>query len=72
MSVSLSSSTDRSRFAEIPRYGLFTEEHDALRASVRSWVANELRPHAEEWERQSEFPYRTVFREAAGLGLFGV
>jgi len=69
--VALSSSTDRSRFADIPRFGLFTEEHDAMRATVRSWVANELRPHADEWERQGEFPYRTVFREAAGLGLFG-
>src|SRR5262249_13408465 len=43
--------TDRSRFARIPRFGLFTEDHDALRSTVRDWVARELRPHAEEWER---------------------
>src|SRR5436190_21210260 len=62
---------DRSRFKEIPRFGLFTEEHDALREAVRDYVTNELRPHAEEWERERDFPYRQVFREAAKLGLFG-
>lgn len=63
--------TGRSRFAGIPRFGLFTEDHDALRSVVRDWVARELRPHAEDWEREGDFPYRQVFREAAGLGLFG-
>src|SRR5438309_1943426 len=62
---------DRSRFREIPRFGLFTEEHDALREAVRDWVQSELRPHTEEWERERDFPYRQVFREAANLGLFG-
>ena len=62
---------DRSRFRDIPRFGLFTEEHDALREAVRDYVTNELRPHAEEWERERDFPYRQVFREAAKLGLFG-
>ncbi|MFL5797120.1 MAG: acyl-CoA dehydrogenase family protein [Actinomycetota bacterium] len=63
--------TGRSRFADIPRFGLFTEDHDALRSVVRDWVARELRPHAEEWERERDFPFRRVFREAARLGLFG-
>ncbi|TMK84865.1 MAG: acyl-CoA dehydrogenase family protein, partial [Actinobacteria bacterium] len=30
---------------------LFTEEHEELRASVRSFVEAELAPHAVEWER---------------------
>jgi acyl-CoA dehydrogenase len=62
---------DRSRFHEIPRFGLFTEEHDALRAAVRDFVTHELRPHADEWERAGEFPVHAVFREAGKLGLFG-
>jgi acyl-CoA dehydrogenase len=69
--VALGGASERSRFAEIPRFGLFTEDHDALRSAVRDWVARELRPHAEEWEREGDFPVRQVFREAAGLGLFG-
>ena len=69
MSVEIAS--DRSRFRDIPRFGLFTEEHDALRAAVRDWVQGELRPHADEWERERDFPYRQVFSEAGKLGLFG-
>ncbi|HEY7282075.1 MAG TPA: acyl-CoA dehydrogenase family protein [Actinomycetota bacterium] len=61
----------RSRFATIPRFGLFTEDHDALRSTVRDWVARELAPHAEEWERSGGFPVRSVVREAGSLGLFG-
>jgi acyl-CoA dehydrogenase len=63
--------TDRSRFHDIPRFGLFTEEHDALRSAVRDFVEHELRPHAEEWERERDFPVRAVFRDAAKMGLFG-
>jgi acyl-CoA dehydrogenase len=55
----------------IPRAGLFTEDHDDWRASVRSFVERELRPQAEEWEREREFPVRDVFRAAGALGLFG-
>jgi len=62
---------DRSRFHDLPRFGLFTDEHDALRSAVRDYVTHELRPHAEEWERSAEFPVRQVFREAGALGLFG-
>jgi acyl-CoA dehydrogenase len=62
---------DQSRFKVIPRFGLFTEEHDALRDAVRDYVTNELRPHAEEWERDQDFPVRAVFRDAAKMGLFG-
>ena len=46
----------RWRFASIPRFGLFTEDHDALRSTVRDWVARELRPHAEEWSAPGSSP----------------
>jgi acyl-CoA dehydrogenase len=69
--MSVEIAADRSRFHEIPRFGLFTEEHEALRDAVRDWVQTELRPHAEDWERERDFPYRQVFRDAAKLGLFG-
>jgi acyl-CoA dehydrogenase len=61
----------RGRFATIPRAGLFTPEHDELRAAVRAWVAGELQPNAEAWERAGDFPIRDVIREAGALGLFG-
>ena len=60
-----------SRLATVPRYGLFTEDHDALRAGVREFVERALTPHAEEWEREGGFPVRDVFEEAGRVGLFG-
>jgi acyl-CoA dehydrogenase len=58
-------------FASIPRFGLFTDEHEDLRAAVRSFVDRELRPHAEEWESTRDFPVRDVMQAAGSMGLFG-
>jgi acyl-CoA dehydrogenase len=59
------------RFEVLPKAGLFIEEHDELRSTVRRFVERELAPHAEDWERAREFPYRDVFRQAGTIGLFG-
>ncbi len=59
------------RFDVIPKAGLFTEDHDELRATVRRFVERELAPHAEEWEQRRDFPFRDVFRQAGAIGLFG-
>ena len=67
----MASSSPRSRFHDIPRFGLFTEEHDQLRSLVRDFVDRELRPFAEDWERGGDFPVRQVVRQAGDLGLFG-
>ena len=52
-------------------YPQFTEEHDALRKTVRDWATNALYPHAEEWEEAGIFP-REVFKQAGDLGLLGI
>ncbi|HVD55602.1 MAG TPA: acyl-CoA dehydrogenase family protein [Thermoleophilaceae bacterium] len=49
----------------------FTEKHDRLRAEVRRFVAEELRPHAREWEDARWFP-NDVFTRMAELGLLGL
>jgi len=59
------------RFAAIPRAGLFTPDHDDLRVAVRVFVERALAPNAEEWERDGEFPVRDVFAQAGAVGLFG-
>ena len=58
-------------FSRIPRAGLFTEDHEDLRAAVRSFVEKELRSRAEEWEEAGDFPVRDVVRQAGAMGLFG-
>ena len=50
---------------------LFTEEHQALRASVRAFVEAELAPHALEWEQERHFP-DWVFKRMGDLGFLGV
>ena len=49
----------------------FTQEHGELRESVRRFVANELRPHATEWEDARWFPDE-VFAKLAGVGFLGL
>jgi acyl-CoA dehydrogenase len=55
----------------MPKAGLFTEDHDELRAVIRQFVERGLRPHAEAWERDGDFPVREVFRQAGTVGVFG-
>src|SRR3954454_9560 len=52
------------------RHFIFTEEHEALRESIRSFVVRELAPHAEEWE-DATFP-DAVFRRMGELGFLGL
>ena len=49
----------------------FTAEHDALRESIREFVAKELRPHADEWE-EAEYFADWVFPRMGELGLLGL
>lgn len=50
----------------------FTEEHDMLRDTVRRFVAEEINPHVDAWERDGLFPAHELFKKAGDLGLFGL
>ena len=49
----------------------FTAEHEELRDSIRRFVVNELRPHAEQWEEDRWFPDE-VFTQMAAVGYLGL
>ncbi len=49
----------------------FTEEHEELRSSLRRWVADELAPHAQEWEAARWFPSE-LFPRMGELGFLGL
>ncbi|MEQ5834653.1 citronellyl-CoA dehydrogenase [Marinobacter sp. NFXS9] len=51
---------------------LFTEEHDALRKTVRDFVEKEINPHCDEWEEAGTFPIHDVFGKLGKLGLLGI
>ncbi len=54
--------------AVLPPFG---EEHEELRATVERFVAAEVAPHVDEWERAEEFP-RELYRRCAELGFLGL
>src|SRR5919106_6229121 len=52
------------------RHFIFTDEHEQLRESIRSFVLKELRPHAEKWEESTFEDW--VFPRMGELGLLGL
>lgn len=52
------------------KHFIFTDEHEQLRESIRSYATKELAPHAEEWE-ETTFP-DSVFRRMGELGFLGL
>ncbi len=52
------------------KHFIFTDEHEALRESIRSFALKELAPHAEEWE-ETTFP-DSVFKRMGELGFLGL
>lgn len=48
----------------------YTEEHDAIRQTVRRFVEREIIPHVDAWERERALP-RELYRKAGELGLLG-
>jgi citronellyl-CoA dehydrogenase len=49
----------------------FTEEHELFRQSVRKFIEKEIRPHAEQWERDGITP-RSVWKKCGELGFLGI
>jgi alkylation response protein AidB-like acyl-CoA dehydrogenase len=52
------------------KHFIFTDEHEALRESIRNFAIKELAPHASEWE-ETTFP-DSVFRRMGELGFLGL
>jgi alkylation response protein AidB-like acyl-CoA dehydrogenase len=52
------------------KHFIFTDEHEQLRESIRSFATKELAPHADEWE-ETTFP-DSVFTRMGELGFLGL
>lgn len=50
---------------------IFSDEHEAFRATVRSFIADEVEPYHEKWERDGVVA-RDVWSSAGRAGLLGV
>ena len=51
---------------------LFTPEHNELRRSIQSFIATELNPYVDEWEKNGITPLRDIMGKMADLGLLGI
>jgi alkylation response protein AidB-like acyl-CoA dehydrogenase len=60
----------RPDFSAKRRHFIFTDEHEQLRESIRSFVLRELTPHKDEWE-ETTFP-DSVFTRMGELGFLGL
>ncbi len=49
-----------------------TQEHDALRTTVKNFVDNEMDPFVEEWENAGIAPLHSLFKKMGDLGLLGI
>jgi len=49
----------------------FSEEHEQLRAQLRRFVENEVKPHGLKWEEQGYVP-REVLQKMGALGFLGI
>jgi acyl-CoA dehydrogenase len=61
----------KSGFAPSAQSPFFGEEHEMLRAQVRRFVEEEIKPHAAQWEEAGFVP-REVLRRMGALGFFGI
>ncbi|MEV4069638.1 acyl-CoA dehydrogenase family protein [Nonomuraea fuscirosea] len=52
------------------RRDLFDEEHLLFRETVREFMAREVMPHHQQWEKEGIVP-REVWKKAGELGMFG-
>ena len=51
---------------------IFTEQHDELRRTIRSFIDKEINPHVDAWEEAGIFPAHELFKKMGDLGLLGI
>ena len=51
---------------------LFTDEHELLRKSLRSFFEREIVPHCDAWEEDRIFPAHEVFKKMGDQGFLGL
>jgi citronellyl-CoA dehydrogenase len=51
---------------------LFTADHDEVRRSLQKFIASEINPHVDEWEKADIFPAHELFKKLGNLGFLGL
>ena len=51
---------------------LFTAEHDDARNTLQKFIATEINPFVDEWEKAEQFPSHELFKKLGSLGFLGL
>ena len=51
---------------------LFTADHDEPRRALQRFIAAEINPHVDEWEKADIFPAHELFKKLGDLGFLGL
>src|SRR5213076_3403594 len=51
---------------------LFTADHDEPRRALQKFIAAEINPFVDEWEKADIFPAHELFRKLGDLGFLGL
>src|ERR1700740_3414515 len=51
---------------------LFTADHAEVRRSLQKFIASEINPHVDEWEKGEIFPWHELFKKLGNLGFLGL
>ena len=51
---------------------LFTTDHDDVRRSLQKFIATEINPYVDEWEKADIFPAHELFKKLGELGFLGL
>jgi citronellyl-CoA dehydrogenase len=50
----------------------FSEEHQAIRQTIRQFIDKEINPYVDDWEQEGIFPAHELFKKMGDLGLLGI
>src|SRR5258707_15734707 len=51
---------------------LFTSDHDERRRILQKFIAAEINPFVDEWEKADQFPSHELFKKLGDLGFLGL
>jgi citronellyl-CoA dehydrogenase len=49
-----------------------SHEHEELRRNLTRFIAQEVNPHVDDWERDEIFPAHELFKKLGELGFLGL